>query len=51
MHSLSRQAIHATRKYLYYSLGGAAFALIGIVFLMVYGSQLDFVLGGVLELA
>lgn len=51
MHSLSRQAIHATRKYLYYSLGGAAFALIGIVFLMVYGSQLDFVLGGVLDLA
>lgn len=50
LHSLSRQAIHATRKYLYYSLGGAAFALIGIVFLMVYGNQLDFVLGGVLNL-
>lgn len=51
LHSLSRQAIHATRKYLYYSLGGAAFALIGIVFLMVYGNQLDFVLGGVLNMA
>lgn len=50
LHSLSRQAIHATRKYLYYSLGGAAFALIGIVFLMVYGNQLDFVMGGVLNL-
>lgn len=50
LHSLSRQAIHAARKYLYYSLGGAAFALIGIVFLMVYGDQLDFVMGGVLNL-
>ena len=36
MHTMSRDAIHATRKYLYYSLGGAAFALMGTVFLMVY---------------
>ena len=51
LHSLSKKAIHATRKYLYYSLGGAAFALIGIVFLMVYGNHLDFVMGGVLNMA
>lgn len=50
IHSLTRKAILATRKYLYYSLGGAAFALIGIVFLMVYGNKLDFVLGGILNL-
>lgn len=51
MHTLKRDAIHATRKYLYYSLGGAAFALMGIVFLMVYGDTLEFTLGGVLSMA
>lgn len=46
--SLSKEAIRATRKYIYYSLGGAAFAFIGLIFLMFYGNTLDFVLGGVL---
>lgn len=50
MHTMNRDAIHATRKYLYYSLGGAAFALMGTVFLMVYGDTLEFSLGGVLSL-
>ena len=36
MHTLKREAVLASRKYLYYSLGGAAFALMGMVFLMVY---------------
>lgn len=46
MHTLKREAILAARKYLYYSLGGAAFALMGVVFLMVYGNNLEFVPGG-----
>lgn len=50
MHTLTREAILATRKYLYYSLGGAAFALIGIVFMIVYGDNLEFVMGGALNL-
>ena len=50
MHTLKREAILATRKYLYYSLGGAAFALAGLVFLIVYGNDLEFVLGGVLSM-
>lgn len=50
MHTLKREAILATRKYMYYSLGGAAFALMGIVFLMVYGDTLEFTLGGVLSM-
>lgn len=50
MHSLEREAILASRKYLYYSLGGAAFALMGMVFLMVYGDTLEFTLGGVLSM-
>lgn len=48
MHTLSREAIHASRKYLYYSMGGAAFALIGLIFVIVYGEGCEFVLGGVL---
>ena len=51
MHTLSREAILASRKYLYFSLGGAAFAFIGLIFVIVYGSSIDFVYGGVLDLA
>lgn len=51
MHTLSREAILASRKYLYYSLGGAAFAFIGLIFVIIYGSSIDFVYGGVLDLA
>lgn len=47
--SLSREAILATRTYLYYSLGGAAFGFITLVFLMNYGGSIDFVYGGVLK--
>ena len=48
MHTLTKEAIHASRKYLYYSLGGATFALIGIIFIIVYGSTCEFVFGGVM---
>ncbi|MDO4519250.1 MAG: proton-conducting transporter membrane subunit [Eubacteriales bacterium] len=52
MHSLSREAILATRKYLYYSLGGAAFAMMGMVFLIVYSDNAcEFTMGGVLRTA
>ncbi len=50
MHTLTREAILASRKYLYYSLGGAAFAFLGLIFVIVYGTTADFVLGGVLDL-
>ena len=42
MHSLNRESILAVRKYLYYSIGGAAFALMGMIFLMVYGETCEF---------
>ena len=51
MHTLTREAILASRTYLYYSLGGAAFAFIGVIFILVYGSTSNFVPGGVLDLA
>lgn len=50
MHTLKREAILASRKYLYYSLGGAAFAMMGLVFIIVYGDTCEFVLGGVMAL-
>ncbi len=51
MHTLTREAILASRTYLYYSLGGAAFAFIGVVFILIYGTTSNFVPGGVLDLA
>ncbi len=51
MHTLKRDAILASRTYLYYSLGGAAFAFIGLVFILVYGTTSEFVAGGVLDMA
>lgn len=51
MHTLTREAILASRKYLYYSLGGAAFAFIGLIMIIVYGTTTDFVAGGVLDYA
>jgi len=46
MHSFTRKAVHAARKYLYYMLGGTAFAFIGLVFITVYGHTIDFIPGG-----
>ncbi len=50
MHTLTREAILASRTYLYYSLGGAAFAFMGVIFILIYGTTADFVPGGVLDL-
>ena len=51
MHTLTREAILASRKYLYYSLGGAAFAFIGLIMIIIYGTTTDLILGGVLDLS
>lgn len=51
VHTLTREAILASRTYLYYSLGGAAFAFIGMVFILHYGMTPDFTPGGVLDAA
>lgn len=47
--TLSDEAIKATRMYVVYSLGGAAFGFISLIFLMNYGNSLTFALGGVLS--
>lgn len=49
MHTLTREAVLASRKYFYYSLGGAAFAFIGLIMIIVYGSTTAFIPGGVLD--
>lgn len=49
MHTLTREAVLASRKYFYYSIGGAAFAFIGMVFIIKYGNTLDFIYGGVMN--
>lgn len=51
LHSLSDDAIKATRTYITFSLGGAAFAFISLIFLMAYGDSINFVLGGVIDTA
>ena len=51
LHTLSREAVLASRTYLYYSLGGAAFAFIGMIFILIYGSTSNFTPGGVLDVA
>lgn len=50
LYSMSDAAIAATRKYIVFSLGGAAFAFIALIFLMAYGDSVNFVLGGVLNM-
>lgn len=49
LHTLTREAILASRTYLYYMVGGAAFAFIGMIFILSYGTTSNFVPGGVLD--
>ena len=48
-HKQDPQSIRAGRKYLIYSISGAALAFIAMIFIIHYGSTTDFVLGGVLD--
>ncbi len=49
---LTREAARASRKYLYYSIGGAAFAFLGLVFVLYFSStgNTAFSAGGMLDL-
>ena len=49
MHTQTREAQLASRSYLYYMIGGAAFAFIGMIFILAYGTTSAFVPGGVLD--
>ena len=49
LHTLTKEAVAAAFKYLFYSIGGASLALIGFFFVYAYGSTLAFTPGGVLD--
>ena len=49
MHTLTREAIHASRTYFYYMIGGAACAFMGMIFILNYGAS-AFTMGGALDL-
>lgn len=53
LHPMTKEAMRASRKYLYYSIGGAAFAFIGLIFVLKFSAagNTEFVPGGVLSLA
>ena len=51
LHEQTDGAMKAGMKYLLYSFAGAFAGLIGIPFLMRYGTTLDFIPGGVLDMA
>ncbi len=53
LYPMTKEAVRASRRYLYYSIGGAAFAFIGLVFVLRYSAtgNTEFIAGGVLDLA
>ena len=50
MHPMTPAAKKATRKYLYYMIGGTAFAFIAMVFYVLYAGDIEFAYGGTLDL-
>ncbi len=49
IHDMTKEAIFATKKYIYYSIGGASMAVFGLAVLAFTGSGLSFVAGGELS--
>jgi len=50
LHSMTKEAISAAFKYVYFSIAGAALSLIGLFFIFTYGTTLQFTPGGVLDM-
>lgn len=50
IHSYSKDAINAGKKYLMFSFFGASLVLTGFLFLTHFGTSLDFTVGGVLDM-
>ncbi len=49
-HEMTKESIRVALKYLCYSIGGAALAFIGLVFIIMLGNTNDFIFGGVLDM-
>lgn len=50
VHKQDAKSVRAGRKYLYFSISGAALAFIALVFTLHYGATTDFTLGGILDM-
>lgn len=50
LHGMSARGVYAGRKYVYYSLGGAALGFIALAFVTHYAGSPDFTAGGAAEL-
>lgn len=50
IHDMTKEAISATFKYLFYSIAGSSLALVGFFFVYNYGNTLEFTPGGVLDM-
>ncbi len=50
IHTMTKEAKRATRKYLYYMIGGTAFAFIGMVFYVLFSHNMEFKYGGNLNI-
>ncbi|MBO5352748.1 MAG: proton-conducting membrane transporter [Lachnospiraceae bacterium] len=48
MHGMTKKSIYAGNKYVLYSIGGAAFAFMGMILLFVYTGTTDFKFGGII---
>lgn len=53
LYPMTREAARASRRYLYYSIGGAAFAFVGLVFILGFSASgtTEFMPGGMLDAA
>ena len=51
IHAMTKEAVAATFKYLFYSIAGSSLALIGFFFVYNYGHTLEFTPGSVLDMA
>ena len=51
MHTMTDAARRAARKYLYYMIGGTAFAFIGMVFYALFSTGIEFTYGGNLDVS
>ncbi len=51
IHSMNKDSMKASLKYLAYSFSGAALVLIGIIFSYYYGLKPDFLPGGILDMS
>lgn len=49
LHSMTREAIAAALKYLFYSIAGASMSLLAFCLILIYGNSIEFLPGGVLD--